>query len=335
MIHLIKTLCELNGTSGNEQAVAAHIGNLLNEKNMDFQTDALGNLYVHKPGRGSDKSPLMVCAHMDEVALIITHICSDGSLCFDTVGGIDEKILPGKSVIIGGKFGVLGIKPVHLISSDQKGKALKISDMRIDIGAADEAEAMQFAAPGDIAYFTTVSCDLGEDLLLCKAADDRAGCAMLLKLLEREFDRDLDIVFTTQEEVGCRGAAAAAFNLAPKQCVVLECTTAADNAGLPDEKCVCSVGDGPVVGYMDRGTVYDRDMVNCALTTAEEKNIPVQIKKGIFGGNDSGSIHKSRGGVKTLAVSVPCRNLHGPSLVLSKTDIENSFRLLCELVDKL
>ncbi len=335
MINQIKTLCELNGTSGNEQAVAAHIVGLLNAKNIPFETDALGNLYVHKAGRGSDKDALMVCAHMDEVALIITHICGDGTLCFDTVGGIDEKILPGKSVTVGGKFGVLGIKPVHLIDADQKGKALKISDMRIDIGAASADEAAQFVSPGDIAYFVTKSEDFGDDLLLCKAADDRAGCAMLLALMECEFDRDLDIVFTVQEEVGCRGAAAAAFNVAPSQCVVLECTTAADNAGLPAEKCVCSVGDGPVVGYMDRGTVYDRDMVNCALTTAKQKNIPVQVKKGVFGGNDSGSIHKSRGGVKTLAISVPCRNLHGPSLVLSKTDILHSFDLLCALVDKL
>lgn len=335
MTEQIKSLCALDGASGNETQVANYLKQIFKQKGYPYTQDALGNLFVHKSGTGSQKSALMVCAHMDEVALMITQIDKDGTLCFDCVGGIDNKILPGKLVRVNGHVGTIGVVPTHLLVGDAKNNAVKVSDMRIDLGAFSDTQASQLARVGDMAYFTTPPTDFGDGLLLCKAADDRVGCAILLKLLDQTFDRDLDLVFTTQEEVGCRGAAVASFFLAPEQCVVIECTTAADNLGLPSDKWVCTLGGGAVVGYMDRGTVYDRQMVTTALQVAAKQNIAIQLKRGVFGGNDASAVHKSGAGVKTLAISVPCRNLHGPCLVLSKADIQSCFDLVCALVPTL
>jgi tetrahedral aminopeptidase len=157
----------------------------------------------------------------------------------------------------------------------------------------------------------------------------------LIEILAKPLPYDIDVAFTVQEEVGTRGARAAAFTVAPQAAIVVEATTAADVPFVPDEKKVCFLGRGPVVSFMDGRTVYDRGLYRLALGTANEKGIPCQPKLAVAGGNDAGAIHLSRGGVRSLAVSLPCRYLHSPSCVIKYTDAENTLALVAELCGRI
>jgi endoglucanase len=167
-----------------------------------------------------------------------------------------------------------------------------------------------------------------------KALDDRIGCAILLELLEQDLPYDVTFAFLVQEEVGLRGAKAAAFRVAPDVALVLEATTAADLTGAEGDAKVCALGAGPVVSFMDRSTIYDRELYQLAFAQCQQMQIPCQTKTRIAGGNDSGAIHVSRGGVRTLAISAPCRYLHSPSCVANLTDIENCMRLTFAMIEK-
>ena len=161
------------------------------------------------------------------------------------------------------------------------------------------------------------------DKIKSKALDDRIGCAVLISMLLKEAEYDFYAVFSVQVEVGLRGAKAAAYTVAPDAAIVLEGTTAADIAGVEPSRRVCVLGGGPAVSFMDRATVYDKAYYNAAL----KSGITCQPKAAVAGGNNSGAVHTSRGGVRTLAISVPCRYIHSPASVADKCDIENALRL--------
>ena len=165
-----------------------------------------------------------------------------------------------------------------------------------------------------------------------KAIDDRAGCAILLHLLEQDAPYDFTAAFLVQEEVGLRGAKAAAYTVDPDFALVLEATTAADIAGAEEDAKVCCLGGGPVVSFMDRSTIYDKELYRMAFSLAEKNGISCQTKSRIAGGNDSGAIHVSRGGVRTLAISLPCRYLHSPSCLADLNDLDACTALLPLLV---
>ncbi|WP_216401117.1 M20/M25/M40 family metallo-hydrolase [Acetanaerobacterium sp. MSJ-12] len=333
VLNTLKQLCALDGASGSEEQVRYFVTDRLSEMGLSYQVDALGSVIVEKKGARTPAQKRMVCAHMDEVALIVTDVDGEGYLRFDCVGGIDEKVLPGKAVRVNGLAGVIGAVPIHLQKAEEREGEIPLRQLRIDIGAASREEAAQRVQLGDIAYFDTPFTPLGEGRIAAKAIDDRAGVAILLALLKQPLQNDCTFVFTTQEEVGCRGAQAAAYTVAPDVALVLEATTAADNLGLPEGQRVCALGGGAVVGPMDRGTIYDRELLQLARRIAEERAIPIQQKQGVFGGNDAGQIHRSRGGVKTLALSVPCRNLHTASCVASAADIHAVYELAKGLID--
>ena len=263
----------------------------------------------------------MLSAHMDEVALIVTFIDDSGFLKFTTVGGIDTQVLAGKKVIINGHIGVTGVKPIHLLKGNEKDKYPEVDDLYIDIGASSKEDAEKYVTEGDVAYFVSEHIELGDNLLKAKAIDDRLGCAVLLNLIRKPLKNDAYFVFTVQEEVGTRGAATAAFTVAPDYAIVVEATTAADLPGAENENKVCVLGEGAVISFMDRATVYDKDLYKLAFRLGKDKNIKLQTKTKVAGGNDSGAIHKSRGGIKTIVVSIPCRYIHSPSCVINKSDI--------------
>ena len=323
MLETLKTLCSLPGASGREDAVREYlIGRV--KPHADYEVDALGNLLVHKKGAQRAKKKVMLAAHMDEVALIVTYITEDGYLKFSPVGGIDSRVLFGRGVFVGEKKlpGVIGSMPVHLLEKDDLKKIPDFEKLYIDIGASNAEEAAQVVRLGDIAYFDSVFVPFGERRIKAKALDDRAGCAVLLEMIES------DLAFTVQEEVGLRGAGAAAYQLAPNYAIVVETTTAADIAGVQPHKRVCALGKGAVVSFMDRSTLYDRKLYDFAFSLAERKNIRCQTKTMVAGGNDAGAIHKSRGGVKTITVSVPCRYLHSPSCVIEEGDLYDTADLV-------
>ena len=322
MLETLKTLCELNGTSGREEDVRKYILERIEGK-CRIKVDALGNIIAFKEGKKRAKNKVMISAHMDEVGFIITYITDDGYLRFDCVGGIDEKVIVGRTVTVGEKNvpGVIGIKAIHLTDKADEGKVPEISAMYIDIGAADKKEAEKYVSVGDSAYFITDFELFGENKVKSKALDDRFGCSVMIDMIENGIDYDAWFAFLVQEEVGLRGASAAAYTIEPDYAIVLEATTAADVAGVKKEDCVCALSKGAVVSFMDRSTVYNRELFKRAFELAGENNIPCQTKTTVAGGNDAGAIHKSGKGVYTLTVSLPCRYIHSATSVADIRDM--------------
>ncbi len=335
LMERIQALSLANGASGAERAVREKIISMLPE-NTDYTVDAMGNLIVKVRGKNRAPKKVMLEAHMDEVGFIVTNVCDDGLLKFACVGGISPAVLCGKRVVFeNGTVGVIGCVPVHLLDGDKKREFPAADELYIDIGASDEKEAAVLVRPGDTAVFDSPFLPLGEYKIKGKALDDRAGCAVMLELMHQENEYDFTCVFAVQEEVGCRGAGAAAAQVRPDAAIVIETTTAADLAEVDETKQVCVLGKGPAISFMDRRTVYDTELFRFALATAEEHGIPAQPKTMVAGGNDAGEIHKAQNGVKTLAVSMPCRYLHSPACVLDTRDIDACCRLVWVLTEAL
>lgn len=321
MTDYLKELCLLDAVSGDEGAVRDYIISKIDGK-ADWKTDNLGNILVFKKGKNRSVKKLLIDAHMDEVGFIISGITAEGFLKFHTVGGIDTAAVMFRRVKIGNINGVICGTPIHLLSGDEKKKLPKADSLYIDIGADSREAAEKLVSLGDRAVMCSEYREMGNKIK-AKAIDDRAGCAILLSLLTRESEYDFYASFSVQEEVGLRGAKTAAFSVAPDSAIVLEATTAADIAEVDEAHRVCTLGGGPAVSFMDRATVYDREYYRAAL----ESGIKCRSKSAVAGGNNSGSIHLSRGGVRTVAISVPCRYIHSASCVADKDDIKNAEKL--------
>lgn len=329
MLDLIKELCSLSGISGREDSVREYIIEKIKDY-AEYSVDALGNLLVFKKGKNPAKNKVMLDAHMDEVGMIVTGITSQGFVKFAKVGGINSKVILGRSVRIGENAvnGVIGIKPIHLVDKDKEDVLPSADELYIDIGAKDKEEAQSVVSLGDAVWFNSDTVEFGNGFVKAKALDDRVGCAILIEIIRSELEYDAWFSFSVQEEIGTRGAQTAAFNIAPDYAIVVETTTAADISGVKDENRVCICGKGGAVSFMDRRTVYSKALFDRAFEVANEKGIVCQPKTLVAGGNDAGAIHKSRGGVKVLTVSVPCRYLHSPSCVIKYSDAEESLKLI-------
>ncbi len=324
---MLKELCLLNGTSGDERAVREYIIEKIRGK-CDYKVDALGSVVAFKKGKKTPDKKVMLCAHMDEVGFIITHITDEGYLKFSSVGGIDAEAVLTRRLSINGKTGVVGAKAVHLMSSDEKESVPKFSDFLLDIGAENKAEAEKYVQPGDYAYFVSDYCEFGDGFVKAKALDDRIGCMLLIELIHSDLEYDTYFCFNVQEEVGLRGAACTSYSVKPDIAVVLESTTAADIEGVSGAERCCVLGNGPVISYMDGRTVYDRELYQKAVRLAENNGIKAQTKTKIAGGNDAGAVQTSAGGCRVAAVSLPCRYIHTGASVVKKSDIEETRRFL-------
>ncbi|MCM1132531.1 MAG: M42 family metallopeptidase [Ruminococcus flavefaciens] len=333
MKELLKDLCLINGISGDETAVREYITAQIKDY-CDYRTDNLGNLICFCKGRKSADRKLMITAHMDEVGFIVTYINDDGTLNFGTVGGIDTSVIIGRQVTVNGISGVVGSTAVHNLSREEREKPPKTDSLYIDIGADSREEAEKYVRLGDSVCFDSEFLEIG-GCIKSKAIDDRAGCAMMIKLIQEQPEYDTYFVFNTQEEIGLRGSGASAFAVQPDFAIVLEATTAGDIDGVSGAKRVCELGKGAVVGFMDRSTVYDKELYRLAFDTAEECGLPCQTKTMIAGGNDSGAIHLAGRGIRTIAVSVPCRYLHSPSCVINSADLDNTLALVRELAQRI
>ena len=311
----IKTLCALSGVSGWEDPVRDYLRAQAAPYADALRTDALGNLIVEKKGRRSDGPRLLLCAHMDEVGLMVTSVTDEGYLKFDTVGGIDRRVLIGKRVLLGPDQipGVVGLKAYHLVSETEEKSVPKLEELYLDIGAADRAEAEARIPLGEYAVFDTLPEEMGEGFLKAKALDDRVGCAVLLTLLREELPLDCTFAFTVQEEIGTRGAFGAAFSVKPELALVLETTTAADLAGVAPHKQVCAPGRGAVIPFMDGGSVADRGLYELLRQLAIENGLAWQTKHFIAGGNDASAVQRSRAGVRTATIAAAVRYLHAPA----------------------
>ncbi|MFB5189382.1 M42 family metallopeptidase [Alicyclobacillus fastidiosus] len=330
---LLKQLSEAMGPSGFEDEIRNVIRDEVTPLVADIRTDVLGNLIV---SNGSEhRGPrVMLDAHMDEVGLMIVQVCEGGResglLKFRALGGIDPRVLVSKPVFVGNNRipGVIGAKPIHLQERSERRKPLAMDQLYIDIGAKDAKDAKAVVKPGDVAIFATQFGTLGERAVKGKSFDDRIGCALLIEALRESYDLPVVGAFTVQEEIGLRGAQAAAYAIEPDIAIALEGTVCFDVVGAKSHGQGTIMGAGPALTVQDAQTVADRRFLDFMVSVAEKHGIPYQLRRVKGGSNDYGAIHKVRSGIIGGAISVPVRYIHAPTQVASLDDFDNSLSLL-------
>lgn len=333
---MLKELCLINGTSGDEGKVRDYIITQIKDY-CEYSVDNMGSIIAYKKGKKAPKQKISINAHMDEVGFIITGITDDGYLRFTSVGGIDSRVCLDRIVTVGKKAvkGVIGDKAFHLLTSEEKDRCPSFDDLLIDIGATSKDETEQYVSLGDFAYFDCDYVELGNGYIKAKALDDRIGCMLMIELIKSELEYDTVFCFNVQEEVGLRGSKCTSYAVDADIAIVLESTTAADLDGVSGANRVCVLGDGPVISFMDNRTIYDRELFELGFTVAKENNILAQTKTAVAGGNDAGAIQTSGDGARVMAISLPTRYIHSGASVVKASDIDETRRLLKALLPKL
>ena len=334
---LLTTLCSLDGVSGYENAVRDFILDELKKSTvpMDVQVDKMGNILVHLYGKESAQNILQLDAHMDEVGFIITHLCDNGMLRFGTIGGINDGMLFGHRVRIGNRVGVIGGKAMHQCKGDESKKVPSADGMYIDIGCSSKDEVSQYVSVGDTGTFDAGLTWMNDATYYGKAVDDRIGCLLLLELAMQQPARDVWLSFSTQEEIGLRGAGVATEAIRPDYIIAIDATTAADVAGNSGADVVCKMGNGAVVSFADRATLYDPALYQRIHRLAQENDIATQTKSQIAGGNNAGAMQRRLTGAYAATVSLPCRYIHSPTCMGTVADYEAMLKLITVLVEVL
>ncbi len=326
LVELLQRLTGAFGPSGCEKQVREVLSELVAPYVDELTTDAMGNLIAHKKGNGKK---LMFAAHMDSIGLIVTHVEDNGFLRFGAIGGLPlEDILRQSVVFANGVRGVVGV------SEDKEGgKDYKITDLFVDIGAADRAEALTMVQLGDMAVYDA-PCYAQNGHIYSKYLDNRAGCAILVSALERikKPENDLYFVFTTQEELGLRGAKPAAFGVDPDVGIAVDVTGSDDVPGAT-HFCSSVLGKGPGVKVMDRSVICQPHMVAWMNRVAQQAGIPIQQDVLRGGGTDAGAMLTNRTGVYSGGICIPCRYCHAPVAVCDLNDIEACVRLTVALAE--
>jgi len=330
-IALLEQLSNASGVSGDEGAVRALVLEQVRALADSARVDALGNVIAFKAGtQGDRRLKVMLASHMDEVGFMISADDGDGLFQFQIVGGIDVRQLPGKAVLVGKERipGVIGARAIHLTTEEERRQAIPLNTLRIDVGPGDAAAKVQ---PGDRAVFATRFQHSGPSLI-GKALDNRLGVATLIELLRNPPPNiDLYCVFTTQEEIGLRGAGPAAYAIQPDLAIAVDSTPANDLPawdGSENARYNTRVGFGPAIYSYDRGTIADPRLVAWMARAGEEHGIPFQMRQPGGGGTDAGAMHKERAGIPSLSVSVPGRHAHTAILLARAEDWDNTVKLL-------
>jgi putative aminopeptidase FrvX len=334
-LKLLEKLCNAAAVSGDEGEVRKIVHQELQDHADEIKIDALGNLLVTRTGRGPSTSPsagrkrlrVMLAAHMDEVGFMLVADEGEGLFRFELVGGIDLRQLPGKAVLVGKDrtLGVIGARPIHLTTADERKHSIPLDTLRIDLGPAGKASC------GDRATFATAFQRNGP-ALIAKALDNRLGVATLIELVRHAPPNvDLLAAFTVQEEIGLRGAKVAAHAFDPDLAIAVDSTPAADLPTHDDEENTAyntRLGLGPAIYIADGSTLSDPRLVRFLAETAEAEKIPYQFRQPGGGGTDAGSMHKARAGVPSLSISVPHRYAHTAAQVARLDDWKNTLALL-------
>ncbi len=329
MNQLLKELTEAVGVSSYEHEVRILILDLIKAHVDEWHVDAMGNLIATKKGTGASNLRVLVDAHMDEVGLMITGYDSNGTLKFEGVGGFNDRTLLGKVVQIGPKkiTGIIGARPVHLLTASQRDSVPKSDTMRIDIGAKNKEAAEGKVKVGELAAFVTEYEEVG-NCAIGKAFDNRAGCAVLVELLQAApYPFDLIASFSVQEEVGLRGATVVGYSVNPDVALILESTPAYDLPNKDDASPNVALGKGPSIYVMDGVTIQDPRIVSHITKTAVSHNIPFQIRRPGGGGTNTAAIQRSRGGIPAATIAVPGRHAHTPTMMINLEDYANVVKL--------
>lgn len=332
LIDLLRKLSEAYGPPGYEDEIRQIMIKELEKVADEVHVDNLGNVIaVHK----GNNPKIMLAAHMDEVALLITHIDKNGFLRFHVLGGIDPRVLYSQEVVIKTEnevvHGYIGAKPPHLLKPEERKKVPDIDQLFIDIGASSKEEVEKLGVSiGSTATFVPRFKELKNNRVMGKAFDDRAGCTALIEVMRKIKHSPCTVyaVATVQEEVGLRGARTATWQVEPDIGLAIEGTTASDTPGTPEHLTSTKVGWGPAITIADKSMVTHPKILRRLIEIAKENNISFQFKRTVSGGTDAGSIHLTKKGIPAGVVSVPCRYIHSPLSILDLNDLENAIRLV-------
>ncbi len=326
-IKLLEKLCNAMSVSGDEGEVRRIVLEEVKPYADEVKVDALGSVLVRKKGTGRKPLRVLLDAHMDEVGFMIVKDDSDGFYQFRTVGGIDERHLVGKQVIVGKDHtpGVIGAKPIHLTDAGERSHTVDVESMRIDLGPDGKAKA------GDRATFATKFKRVGPSIM-SKSIDDRIGVAILIELLKNAPDTiELCLAFSVQEEIGLRGATVAGYYFEPDLAIAIDSTPARD---LPDYEgrenytYNTKLGLGPAIYPAHSPVISDPRLVSFLTEVGTKHNIQYQFRQPGGGGTDAGAIQQVRSGVPVVSVSVPHRYTHSPISVSRVDDWKNTLNLL-------
>jgi endoglucanase len=329
MKQLLKTLSETFGPSGYEDAVRKIIAKEVKPLADEVKVDALGNLIVRKKPTTTSKSAkkIMLAAHMDEIGVIVSHVDKKGFVRFANVGATFGRYTLGARVrFLNGVTGVVGYD-----RPEKTDEILPLSKMYIDVGATSREDCP--VKVGDIAAFERSFIEMG-DRLVAKSLDDRAGVTVLIETLRaiKSTPNDLYFVFTTQEEVGMRGAGPAAFGIDPDIGVAVDVTSTGDTPS--SLKVSMELGKGPCIKFRDQEMISDPRVTGWMIEAAEKAKILFQREVMLTGSSDAKRIQVSRAGVMAGALSIPCRYVHSASEMVDFNDLKNSVKLLTAMLSK-
>lgn len=332
-ISLLKNICEIAGAPGFEKRIRNLVIEEVTPLVDELSVDNLGNVITVKKGvNNPDGKRAMVAAHMDEIGFIVTHIDDNGFVRFHTLGGFDPKTLTAQRVIIHGKedvVGVMGSKPIHVMSADERNKVAKLSDYFIDLGMNKE-EVEKLISIGDPITRERELIEMG-NCVNCKSIDNRVSVFILIETLRQLKDQPYDVygVFTVQEEVGLRGANVSAHTINPDFGFGLDTTIAFDLPGAQAHEKVTSLGHGTAIKIMDASTICDYRMVDFMKKTADKHEIKWQPEILTAGGTDTAGVQRmGKDGAISGAISIPTRHLHQVIEMADKNDITASIELL-------
>ncbi|MCX7845137.1 MAG: M42 family metallopeptidase [Dictyoglomaceae bacterium] len=342
LMMMLKEITETGGVPGYEKEIREVIRKYI-EPFGEILEDRLGSLIIRKKGE-KENPKVMLSAHMDEIGFMVKSITKEGFIKFIPLGGWWDQVLLSQRVIIktskGDIIGVIGSKPPHILSEEERKRIVEKKDMYIDIGAKNEEEAKEMGvSPGDpivpISEFTPLS---NKKLLLGKAWDDRVGCALGIEILKElrniNHPNTVYMSFTVQEEVGLRGAATSAYLVNPDVGIVLESDIANDVPGIDQEKPI-SLGKGPSLILYDATMIPNVNLRRLFIDSAESLNIPLQFSALERGGTDGGRIHINAKGVPSIVIGVPARYIHSHVGIIHLDDFISAKKLILEVIKKL
>jgi endoglucanase len=327
MKSIIQKLVETPGPSGFEYEIRDAIKDMIGEAADEIRVDALGNLIARKGTKTDQGMRVMVSAHIDEIGLMVTHIDKNGFARFTNIGGINPLTCYGGRVLfMDGTRGVIGMDGL------ERGKTPKLTDLYIDVGATSAEDCP--VSVGDVCGFERPFLDLGKRLV-AKSMDDRIAAAISIEALKRleRTPHEVHFVFSTQEEVGLRGATTAAFGIDPEVGFAVDVTQSGDMPR-PNTKMATALGDGPAIKVRDSSFIADPKLVDWMVKTAEAAEIPYQLEVLEAGGTDGRAIQLTRSGVPAGCVSIACRYIHSPSEMVDSDDVENAVKLLVALLSQ-
>jgi len=336
----LEKLSNACGVTGRESEVKELMIRLMTPFADEIVVDRLDNVIAVK--KGKEKAPkIMLAAHMDEVGLMIKTITKEGFLQFAKMGGIDDRILPAQRVKVfskkGSFSGIIGSKPPHIQKEEERKKIIASDELFIDVGAESKDAALAMGvAVGDPVGFDVQYVELGKNVVVGKAFDNRAGCVTMVEALRLMGKTDYTVyaVGTVQEEVGLRGAGSAAFGLDPDLAIALDVTIAGDVPGVREFDTSVKMGKGPALTISDSGLITHPKVLRWLLESAEEEKIPFQIETGLMGSTDAARISLTRQGIPSGNISIATRYIHSPVGMLNLKDIENSAKLTVAAIQR-